>query len=77
VLSQGTTNFGGRTSDGFDIRGTLSDPRNVRFLIENVDGPPGCQEVRSFEGRVTDTLDRIDANGEGCQGQTVALGMHR
>jgi PKD repeat protein len=77
VLSQGTTNFSGPVSDGSEMRGILSDPRNIRFLIEGTPQPPGCQESRSFEGTLNESLNRVDATGEGCSGGTVGLVLTR
>jgi PKD repeat protein len=77
VLSQGTTNFSGPVSDGSEMRGILSDPRSIRFLVEGTPQPPSCQESRSFEGTLNETLDRIDATGESCSGGVVGLVLTR
>jgi hypothetical protein len=76
VLSQGTTNFSGPLSDGSEMRGILSDPRNIRFLIDNTPRP-NCLESRSFEGTVSADLDRIDATGDNCSGNPVGLTLTR
>ena len=76
VLSQGTTNFSGPVSDGSEIRGTLSDPRGVRFLIDGTPRP-NCPESRGFEGNVSADLNRIDATGEDCRGSLVGLVLSR
>jgi hypothetical protein len=76
VLNQGSTNFSGPLSDGSEMRGTLSDPRDAHFLIDDTPRP-NCLASRSFEGTLSPDLNRIDATGESCSGAQIGLVLTR